>query len=207
MAKPMSRDRSRQSLTQSLLKKAFLFLRRFKPARERVTIGEFNDRAEHEHLARYRFAQRFCEEKRVADIACGTGYGTKILAEVAASVVGYDKEPLCGNRIIDLEKQSWNDKYDVIVSFETLEHLDNPEFFLENALKTADLLVVSSPIGEILGYNPHHKQVWTFPEFKQLLERRFTCTYYYQKGVEISASPTRPIRFAIAACKPKHRKD
>jgi len=64
------------------------------PIRERVAPGEHNDAAEREHLARYRFARRFCAGKTVADIACGTGYGMNILREVAASVDGYDKERL-----------------------------------------------------------------------------------------------------------------
>jgi 2-polyprenyl-3-methyl-5-hydroxy-6-metoxy-1,4-benzoquinol methylase len=195
-----ARNRSHRSFGQALLEKTFLFLRKFKPARERVTLGEFNDYVEREHVARYRFAQRFCKGKTVADIACGTGYGTKILAEVAQSVVGYDKISLCGNRLIDLEKQCWDGTYDVIVSFETLEHLENPEFFLENARKTSKLLVVSSPIGEFRGYNPHHKQVWTFPEFKEFLEKTFHCDYYYQSGEEIRDEPAGPIRFVIAAC-------
>ena len=195
--------RSRRSLGALILEKTFLFLRRIKPARERVRLGEFNDDVEREHVARYKFAQRFCAGKKVADIACGTGYGIKILAEVAESVVGYDKEPLCGNLIVDLEKQSWNGIYDVLVSFETLEHLENPEFFLENARKTSKLLVVSSPIGEFRGYNPHHKQVWTFHEFRELLEKTFECKYFYQSGEKIYATPMGTIKFVIAACSPK----
>ena len=188
---------------QAVLVKVFKFLRRFKPARERVTIGEFNDLVEREHVARYQFARQFCKGKKVADIACGTGYGTKILSEVAESVVGFDKEPLCGNRVVNLEAECWPGRYDVIVSFETIEHLDNPEFLLENASRTADMLVVSSPIGEILGYNPHHKQVWTLPEFTKLLEKRFRCEFFYQKGETISDKPTRPVGYVIATCVPK----
>lgn len=197
------RDRRRHSLRVRVLEQVFLFLRRFKPARERVTIGEFNDRAEREHVARYEFARRFCEGKTVADIACGTGYGTRILAEVASSVVGYDKEFLAGNEMIDLEREGWDSDYDVIVSFETLEHLENPEFFLENAWRTAKLLVVSSPIGELPGYNPHHKQVWTFPEFRDLVEARFDCEYHYQRDEIIHDDPVEPVNFVVAACRPK----
>jgi 2-polyprenyl-3-methyl-5-hydroxy-6-metoxy-1,4-benzoquinol methylase len=202
---PAAKSRNRRSLGDVVRERVFLFLRRFKPARERVTIGEFNDRCEREHVVRYEFARRFCQGKNVADIACGTGYGTKILAQVAASAVGFDKESLCGNRVVDLEKQCWDGKYDVIVSFETLEHLENPEFFLENARKTAKLLVVSSPIGEFRGYNPHHKQVWTFPEFKELVERTFDCEYYYQVGEQIHDKAQSEIKFVIAACSPKRK--
>src|SRR5258708_39001611 len=152
---------SLRRLRNKVLEKLFLLLRRFKPVRERVAIGEYNDHVEREHLARYEFARRFCEGKMVADIACGTGYGSEILRRVAREVHGFDKENLCGNRLIDLEKERWNGNYDAIVSFETIEHLANPDFFLQNSRQTTKVLVVSTPIGEFRGYNPHHKQVWT----------------------------------------------
>jgi 2-polyprenyl-3-methyl-5-hydroxy-6-metoxy-1,4-benzoquinol methylase len=186
-----------------LLERVFLFLRRFRPARERVTIGQYNDHVEREHLARYQFALRFCETKTVADIACGTGYGSERLRSVAKSVEGFDREDLCGNRLIDLEKDSWNSSYDVIVSFETIEHLVNPDFFLENARRTTRVLIVSTPIGEFRGYNPHHKQVWTFPEFRAVIERYFQCEYYFQKETEILDKAPDPVRFVIAVGTPK----
>ena len=43
-----------------------------------------------DHLPRYKLAQKYCEGKKVLDIACGTGYGSKELAEVASSVIGID---------------------------------------------------------------------------------------------------------------------
>ena len=181
----------------------FNFMRRFKPARERVTLGEYNDRVEREHVVRYEFARQFCVQKTTADMACGTGYGTRILSAVAKSVDGYDSQLLCGNRVIDFEKESWDAHYDVIVSFETIEHLENPEFFLTNVRRSAKEFIVSAPIGELRGYNPYHKQVWSLPEFKTLLEERFTCRYFFQKGERIYDEPIDPIRFVIAVCSPK----
>jgi 2-polyprenyl-3-methyl-5-hydroxy-6-metoxy-1,4-benzoquinol methylase len=181
----------------------FRVLRRFRPVRERVTIGEYNDYVEKEHLARYHFAQRYCSGKVVADIACGTGYGSDILRQVAARVDSYDKELLCNNFTIDLERESWGKRYDVIVSFETLEHLGNPKFFLENAQMSASLLIVSTPVGEFKGYNPHHKQVWSLEEFRQLIEKGFTCSYFFQQGETIHADASSPIRFVIAVATPR----
>ncbi len=178
-------------------------LRRIWPVRERVRIGERNDHVEREHVARYEFAKQFCSGKTVADIACGTGYGRRILSEVAAAVDGYDKEPLCNNMIIDLEKEKWTKEYDVVVSFETIEHLGNPEFFLENVRRTASLLIISSPIGEFRGYNPHHKQVWNLAQFKALLEKRFICSYFHQTGEVIHDRPVTPVRFVVAIGTPK----
>ncbi len=190
------------SLKEEVLEKTFLFLRRFKPTRERITLGERNDHVEQEHVARYEFAKRFCQGKTVADMACGTGYGMQILRTVASSVEGYDKEPLCGNNILDLDHESWRKSYDVIVSFETIEHLAHPAFFLKNAARTAKELIVSTPIGEFRGYNPHHKQVWSLEQFKRLVEQYFHADYFFQSGIAIEDRPTQPIRFVVAVCKP-----
>ena len=182
----------------------FKIYRFFSPVRERVHIGEFDDIVEKEHLIRYEFARDYCKGKTVADIACGTGYGTKILKEVATSVHGYDKEPLCENHIIDLETEFWEKEYDVIVSFETIEHIENYNFFLENIWKSAKQLVVSSPVGEFAGYNPYHQQVWTLSEFKKHLEKFFSCKYFQQNGLSIlPLNESDKIRFVIAVCSPK----
>ena len=166
--------------------------------RERVTLGERNDHVEREHVARYEFAAHFCEGKTVADIACGSGYGSNILARVSREVYAFDKEILCGNRVIDLETENWNQRFDVVVSFETIEHLANPEFFLENIRRTTALAIISTPIGELPGYNPHHKQVWTLGQFRSLLERYFICEYYFQNGTDIRSVSEEPVRFVIA---------
>lgn len=52
----------------------------------------FNESRRAFHLARYEFASNYCHGKEVADIACGTGYGTKLIAEKgeAKSVIGVD---------------------------------------------------------------------------------------------------------------------
>ena len=44
----------------------------------------------YEHWHRYAFARRFVAGKRVLDAACGEGYGSALLGEAAASVVGID---------------------------------------------------------------------------------------------------------------------
>jgi len=204
----MAESRALRTLTRVLplpvLTRVFKAYRAFSPPRERIRPGERNDYVEREHIARYRFAQRYCQNKTVADIACGTGYGTEILREVAARVDPYDRAPLCGNRIIDLEGESWEEHYDVIVSFETIEHLANPEFFLENCRRTCGLLLVSTPLNEFPGYNPHHKQVWTYPQFRGLVERYFACEYFFQDGETIQSDPDQSrMEFVIAVGRPR----
>lgn len=135
-----------------------------------------------EHIARHEFAIWFCVERRVADI---------------------DRESLCGNRLIDLEQESWNDRFDVIVSLETIGRLASPWLFPENARRTAGLLIISTPIGEFKGYNSHHKQVLRFPEFRFVLERYFQCNYYSHRETETHTDATRPIKVVNAIGTPR----
>jgi ubiquinone/menaquinone biosynthesis C-methylase UbiE len=44
----------------------------------------------YEHLHRYAYAATLVKGKRVLDLACGEGYGSKMLAETASSVIGVD---------------------------------------------------------------------------------------------------------------------
>ena len=44
----------------------------------------------HEHWHRYAFARRYVTGKRVLDAACGEGYGSALLAGLAAQVTGID---------------------------------------------------------------------------------------------------------------------
>ena len=44
----------------------------------------------YEHWHRYFFARRFVTGRRVLDAACGEGYGSALLSEVAGSVAGVD---------------------------------------------------------------------------------------------------------------------
>src|SRR5437762_7736055 len=44
----------------------------------------------YEHFHRYAYASTFVKGKRVLDLASGEGYGSKMMSEIAASVVGVD---------------------------------------------------------------------------------------------------------------------
>lgn len=97
-----------------------------------------------EHYHRYFFASGFVAGKRVLDIASGEGYGTHILAQSAAHVTGVDISPeavanatqkYAGDRIAFLQGSAAtiplpDAAVDVVVSFETLEHLSEQEDML-----------------------------------------------------------------------------
>lgn len=103
------------------------------------------------HINRYFFASKIVKGKTVLDVACGVGYGSSHLAKRGAKfVVGgdYSKDALeyakthyekMNLEFIRLDARSLplrNDCFDVIVSFETIEHLDNYRQFLSECNRT-----------------------------------------------------------------------
>ena len=139
---------------------------------ERVNIvynGEFKydrlDMYQKSHVKRYEFAKlSILSGKDVADFACGTGYGTIILSEKSYHVVGVDINPgviiqlkkrykkvanvefICSD-LLHLDYQSY---FDYIVSYETIEHLneeDIPKLFsiFSRALKPGGTIYFSVP--------------------------------------------------------------
>jgi len=97
-----------------------------------------------EHRHRYAFARAACAGKRVLDLCCGVGYGSAMLAEVAASVVGVDRDAatidaaqahagresgasfVTADALAYLRSLEPGD-VDVVVCFEGLEHLPQVE--------------------------------------------------------------------------------
>ena len=121
----------------------------------------------YEHWHRYAFARQFATGKRVLDAACGEGYGTALLGAVACAAVGVDIDAITvahaqatygddGNGRIRFLQGSCTElplpdaSVDLVVSFETVEHLqvaDQPRMLAEFArvLTPEGLLVISSP--------------------------------------------------------------
>jgi GT2 family glycosyltransferase/SAM-dependent methyltransferase len=147
----------------------------------------------HEHLHRYFFALQFCAGKRVLDIASGEGYGSALLASVANSVVGVDVAAeaiqhaaenyaadnlsfLCGDtRRIPLSAGS----VEVVVSFETIEHLGEQEEFIreiKRVLRPGGLLILSTPDREFFASsppNPFHVKELSRADFQAFLGEHF----------------------------------
>jgi ubiquinone/menaquinone biosynthesis C-methylase UbiE len=173
---------------------------------ERVVLGKSKSRIENEHLARYRYAMQLVRGKRVADIACGTGYGTQLLADAGAlSVHGVDlsdeavKYCVASNSIPNVTYSVANaqnltaiadGEFDMVVSFETIEHLPDVEAYLDEMariLRPGGTFLVSTPdrrIASVMYFflgrpaNKYHVREYTERELLSLLSTRFrikTC--------------------------------
>ena len=147
---------------------------------ERFIPGINRPDMEAEHYARYNFASKYTEGKIVLDAACGSGYGEDILK--AKEYLGVDiSNNDCQTAIIqDLEKGIDLDiKPDVVVSFETIEHLENPHNFLEWVKNNAKEFIFSIPVSMPSEF---HKQVYTVDEIKDLIGSYFKDVDYFEQN-------------------------
>ena len=116
----------------------------------------------YEHLHRYAFALELVRGKRVLDAACGEGYGSALLAGAASSVSAVDISEQAVQHArgryqasnLDFHASDCrdlpfaSDEFDCIVSFETLEHLQDHDGLMQEfrrVLKPGGFLLLSSP--------------------------------------------------------------
>lgn len=81
---------------------------------------------------------------------------------------------------------------DVVISLETIEHLDKPEVFVSEVrrvLKSDGVFVVSTPNDdEFTEGNVFHVHEFQFPELKRIVEKNFTNVTYYFQGSYYASS-------------------
>jgi SAM-dependent methyltransferase len=165
---------------------------------ERFVPGDPNAQGEmwFEHWHRYHFVLPLVAGGRVLDVACGEGYGAALMADRAAQVTGAD---IAGEAIrharatygaranlefVEAPCQRLPfaaGSFDTVISFETLEHIEAQEAFLDEArrvLTPSGTLVISTPnkleYSDKRGYaNEYHVKELYREEFAQLLGARF----------------------------------
>lgn len=110
------------------------------------------------HAARYDFATDHVKGQRVLDIACGSGYGMRILSSSARTVIGVDLDFTAARSargagpvvIADGTALPFRTSaFDVVTTFETLEHLERRGHFL------AELARVLAPGGDLVLSTPN----------------------------------------------------
>jgi SAM-dependent methyltransferase len=159
----------------------------------------------HEHWHRYAFARRLVAGRRVADVACGEGYGSALLATSAASVVGVDLDAAAiahatatyarpSVRFVMASATALplaDGSVDAVVSFETIEHIPadaQAAMLAEFARIVAPggVLVMSSPnrpeYSERRGYrNPYHLHELDRDELTGLLADAFPAQRWFRQ--------------------------
>jgi SAM-dependent methyltransferase len=177
------------------------------------------------HIARYAMAAGYVRRGDVVlDAACGLGYGAAVLSRMSplSRVIGIDNDaaaveyaranfgpsdPRCEFRAGDCEDLSALEdaSVDMVVSFETLEHLANPERFVgevRRVLRPGGRFIASVPNDwtDETGKdpNPHHLHVYTWEKLARqvgegpgglLLERAYAQTA--GGGMKCASEPRR----------------
>lgn len=152
-----------------------------------------------EHVQRYRAILALAAGKTVLDVATGAGYGGQILAERAKMVCGLEIDP----EAVALAKERYGDAnlffirgsvnslpfpagtFDLLVSFETIEHLseETQKAFLQEikrVLKPGGLLVMSTPDRLIYSDLPDYHNEYHLKEFYRNEYSAFLGSYFRQ---------------------------
>ena len=151
-----------------------------------------------EFLTRYAFAAEFVTGKAVLDVACGSGYGSSYLFNKGARMsVGGDMSAEAveaarkfyksqGTEFVVLDATSLpfaDNSFDMIVSMETIEHLEKYEDYLsecKRVLKGGGVFICSTPNKgldvppEIRKLEPYHVHGFSLEELEELFPQFFT---------------------------------
>jgi len=150
------------------------------------------------HLARYQFALNYVNgDDIVLDVPCGSGYGANLLSKKAKKVIGIDvhegaikhaKEFFQKDNIEffthDAEELSGlfvdQNLFDVVVSLEGIEHVSNPNNFLNEIRKNINphgKLIISTPRKP--HGSPYHNIEFSLDEFRDVLSKEFKIDAMY----------------------------
>lgn len=157
-----------------------------------------------DHLSRYRSLGTDVAGLRVLDAACGSGFGLEHLASLGARGIGLDLD-LDSLRAVRVQNRgAWlvrgdagslplaDASLDLVVSFETIEHVPDPGRFVREmarVLAPDGRAVISTPnraFGppELHLGNPFHLQEYTAPELRDLLAASFESVDLYGQWVD-----------------------
>ncbi|TEB16174.1 putative S-adenosylmethionine-dependent methyltransferase [Pelotomaculum sp. FP] len=174
------------------------------------------------HIARYTAALRYIRPHDIVlDVACGMGYGSAVLwdGSNAQKVIGLDVSAsafeyasanyLPGRQGLSFEEgdaqkleRFTDNSVDLIISMETIEHLEEPDLFLKRALeilRPGGRMILSVPNEWIDEHgcdpNPYHMHVFNLDKILELVKKYFFLEQVYGQtaggGLKLADQPRR----------------
>jgi 2-polyprenyl-3-methyl-5-hydroxy-6-metoxy-1,4-benzoquinol methylase len=150
----------------------------------------------------YQYAIKYCQNKNVLDYGCGSGYGSALLSNYAAKVIGVDIQEdiidFCNrtysspNLSFQIKTMDYNlpfedNTFDVIVSFQVIEHIPNVKRYLlelKRVLNDTGILLITTPNRKyrLLAFqrpvNPEHIREYSLRSLDKALTLVFTNVTY-----------------------------
>lgn len=177
---------------------------------ERYVPGTWSELTDYEHLPRYDYASRLATDRDVLDFGCGTGYGSRKLAEHARKVLAvdidntalkfaiasHDVENLRFLHNADLATSLNVESFDIITCFEVIEHIPAEQQAtlvknLSRLLKPGGILLISTPnpaVTALYGENPYHLHEMRLEEFRALISETFPYVWMLLQNISASVS-------------------
>jgi len=140
------------------------------------------------HMQRYEFAAKHVKGNRLLDIACGVGYGTRLMADnvntinealgvdLSHDAVDYALRHYRNERVRFLEQDAMTfsdeEGFDSIVSVETMEHVAEPAMLakrLIGLLRPGGVFIASVPTTPSTDVNPFHSHDFTEGSFRDMV--------------------------------------
>ncbi len=191
---------------------------------ERLSVDAVrsNDLLSAQHVHRYVWARELCAGLHVLDLACGEGYGSDILMDVAASVVGVDRDPdaLAAARKhftrpgLSFEQSDAREvtrrdltqvPFDVLVCFEGIEHFDDAADVLDDlrqlARKGLRLLLSLPNEDKFVADNHFHVKTYAYDDvlaLAQSMPKATVVTQFLAEGSVIAKADADPSSTATA---------
>lgn len=127
-----------------------------------------------DHIRRYKMAaEKIRPRSRVADVACGCGYGSWMLhsyghdvtgVDISQEAIEYGEKHYPGPLYVQSSAHEFSGQFDVLVTFETIEHIEEPGIFLRRV--QAPLIIASVPNEEVFKFDKEKYEGDEYPHLR-----------------------------------------
>ena len=159
--------------------------------------------ARHHQRYEYPAVHEYVSGKTVLDIGCGVSIEPHILSVGAREIYAVDPalKDLKGYMICipKVAKPDIIKRYsmsifafvrpcDVAVAIEVIEHMSDPDMFLEHIASLCKELFITTPLAETTGKtdNPSHIAEYSHKDFKAMLEKHYTIKDFVYQNSDMS---------------------